>query len=128
MSEQPYVHNELSGRVDGPVVQAGTVHGDLNVNVASPAGAHDADHAAFLARLRGRTQDQWAAEDAQRRRREALAAQLARSRRRFRRLCWVVLFVAIPSGALWARTEGGVWAAVVPACLAGIGLLSTYEH
>lgn len=98
------------------------------MNVASPAGAHDADHAAFLARLRGRTQDQWAAEDAQRRRREALAAQLARSRRRFRRLCWVVLFVAIPSGALWARTEGGAWATVVPACLAGIGLLSTYEH
>lgn len=128
MSERPYVRNELSGHVEGPVVQAGAVHGDLNLNVAPPAAAHDADHAAFLARLRERTQDEWAAEDAQRRRREVATARLVRSRRRFRRLCWSVLLIAIPSGVLWARTEDGVWSALVPACLAGIGLLSTYER
>lgn len=125
MSERPYVRNELGGDVEGHVVQAGSIHGDVNLNVVPSAGAQGDDHAAFLARLRARTESQWATEDAQRRRREATAAQFARSRKRFRRLCWIVLLVAVPSGALWARSEDAIWATVVPSCLAGLGLLNT---
>lgn len=111
------MRNEFSGSADGPVVQAGSI-GEVNLNVP-----HDAEQAAFQARLRERTERAWAAEDAERRRRQAVAAQNAKSRRRFLYVCWIVLTVSVTAGVLWARDENGVWMATLPACAAGIGIL-----
>ncbi|MEV0260391.1 hypothetical protein AB0I49_03475 [Streptomyces sp. NPDC050617] len=122
MSERWDVRNELSGNVEGPVVQAGSVHGDVVFNSSSTS----ADQAAYEAEARSRTRAEWAAEDAARAYSAAQEDKERRSTRRYRWFYSLVLFVSLVGGVLWARDDGGFWSAAVPFCLAGIGLSNSY--
>ncbi|MEV3856755.1 hypothetical protein AB0J38_20795 [Streptomyces sp. NPDC050095] len=61
------VNNDVSGNVNGPVGQFGSVHGDVNMHWTEKAAA-DPEEQAFRAQYRARQQAEWAAQDAKRRR------------------------------------------------------------
>ncbi|MER0481595.1 hypothetical protein ABR737_25210 [Streptomyces sp. Edi2] len=105
MGEQPYTRNELSGSVEGHVVQAGAVHGDVVFH--SPAQGPTPKYVETFERLAARTEAQMRAEDV-----AAAAAADARSKRlrkvlRRKRVFFWLLWSCIAFGAAWVKLGQG---------------------
>ncbi|MFI5569445.1 hypothetical protein ACIA6T_19280 [Streptomyces sp. NPDC051740] len=94
MSEQPSIHNELSGDVAGHVVQSGVIHGD--VVFSSPAAPMSRESAELRRRWEERQRRVLDAEDAQRvadQRRLTDYVRVIRRKRRWN--LWVLLVESV---------------------------------
>ncbi|WKX73818.1 hypothetical protein [Streptomyces sp. XD-27] len=92
MDEQPYLHNELSGDVGGPVVQAGHIHGDVVMPATAPPISPE--QAELRRRLDARARRILDAEDAER---EAAARRQERFLRATHLRKWVSMVVMLAS-------------------------------
>ncbi|WP_405776345.1 hypothetical protein [Streptomyces sp. NBC_00859] len=105
MTEKPSTRNELSGNVEGPVVQTGAVHGDVVFH--APVQGPMPRYAETFERLAARAEAQMNAEDA-----AEAAARRARSKRlqkvmRRKRVCSWLFWVSITAGAAWVKLTQG---------------------
>ncbi|MFD8967706.1 hypothetical protein ACFV0C_22370 [Streptomyces sp. NPDC059568] len=123
MSHQPSIRNELSGHVEGDVVQAGHIHG--NVVFHPPVQGLAPEHVQAHARLLARAEAQARAEDeAMAAAEEAHAKRLGKVRRRKRIFFWLQ-WACIATGLTFAQLgritidSGFVW--VIVTLLAMLG-------
>ncbi|MFB9511819.1 hypothetical protein [Streptomyces purpureus] len=119
MAEPPYVRNDMSGRVEGHVVQAGAIHGDVVFPPPSPVGP---EQAALQRRMDERARRLLDAEDAERAAAAHQRERLLRMTRIRKVVCaWMTavclvavglgLLEVVPAGLLWVLL-GGLYGAI----------------
>ncbi|MEV0324568.1 hypothetical protein ACIBKX_14915 [Streptomyces sp. NPDC050658] len=113
------VSNDISGEVNGPVGQFGTVHGDVNMSWNQPASTADTE---FQAQYQARMRAQW-----ERERKERLRESRSK---RYGSGCFGVVLIVMACALFFGESNlgGSDWAGAVLLVLGLIGVSALFRR